>query len=52
MTTLIATSTWYAKARVRTESGVVANEVMSLILSRNAGAGGWYRSCAIRGRTS
>ncbi len=36
MTTLIATSTWYAKARIRTEAGAVANEVISLILSRNA----------------
>lgn len=34
--TLVATSGWYAKARMRTEANTVANQVMSLILSRNA----------------
>lgn len=35
VTTLIATGGWYASARIRTEASAVANEVMSLILSRN-----------------
>lgn len=36
VTTLVTTGGWYAKARMRTEANAVANEVMSLILSRNA----------------
>jgi len=35
ITTLVTTGGWYAKARMRTEASSVANEVMSLILSRN-----------------
>jgi prepilin-type N-terminal cleavage/methylation domain-containing protein len=35
VTTLIATGGWYSSARTRTEATAVANEVMSLILSRN-----------------
>jgi prepilin-type N-terminal cleavage/methylation domain-containing protein len=35
VTTLIATGGWYSSARTRTEANTVANEVMSLILSRN-----------------
>jgi len=35
ITVLIATSGWYAKARMRTEATAVANNVMSLILARN-----------------
>lgn len=35
ITTVISTSGWYAKARVRTEANAVANQVMSLILARN-----------------
>jgi prepilin-type N-terminal cleavage/methylation domain-containing protein len=36
VTTLVATSSWYAQARARTDATAVANQVMSLILSRNA----------------
>lgn len=45
ITTLIATSNWYANARMRTQAYSVANQVMSNILARNysdihfAGAG-------------
>jgi len=35
ITTLVSTGSWYAKARLRTEANAVANQVMSVILSRN-----------------
>jgi len=35
VTTVIATGGWYSSARTRTEATAVANEAMSLILSRN-----------------
>lgn len=33
--TLVTTGGWYAQARLRTEANAVANQVMSVILSRN-----------------
>jgi type II secretory pathway pseudopilin PulG len=36
VTALVATSGWYADARLRTESAAVANEVMTLTLARNS----------------
>jgi len=35
ITVLVTTSSWYARARLRTEANAVANQVMSLVLSRN-----------------